>query len=175
MSDEKSMKRRQFVKRTGLGLATLTTVGSAQAKQTTTTGGETTDDEPTVSPESMDHIETHWIPTSAAPYEDVTLQSRWHLNGSDYYQLDVLVEADIAQKPTISSHNLHGITKRFEYRSDSPVGPAYHFQAKDWFYGTDQDRYLDSTVTPTGTGSLTAKTGTFWPWQWWATASLTVE
>lgn len=82
------------------------------------------------------------------------------------------------RKPTTRSTNVGSgkITKNWEYRSSSPVGSAYHWQAKIWTvdaFGTSA--MVDAEIDPYSSGNVKAKTGTFWPYQSWPTATLTVK
>lgn len=126
---------------------------------------------------------TQFSPYTISTEETSILESRWEFQTlppipANNYQLDILVNADRVNEPTTRSTNvsLDDIIKKWEYRSSSPVGSAYHWQAKLWaadvFGGSAM---VDAEIVPNESGDVDAKTGTFWPWQSWATATLSVE
>lgn len=169
MSDRDALGRRTFVKRTGTGLAALTAMGSAQAKS----DDSGTAKDQTVSPEYINNATTDWNPATISVSETSTLRSEWDINGTDFYQVDILVEAENISKPEVISKNIGGVDKWFEYRSSSPVGPAYHFKASSTYTGGEY--YVEARVDPNNTGNVTANTGTFWPVEDWVSGTLRVE
>ncbi|MWG35410.1 hypothetical protein [Halomarina oriensis] len=86
------------------------------------------------------------------------------------------MEADKVYRPTITSGNFQAgdIKKNWVYASDSPIGPAYHFQAKTWItapFGTTV--YLNSKMKANAaSGRAKSYTGAYWPYPAWATAWL---
>lgn len=108
--------------------------------------------------------------------ETSQLRSEWQIQGTDYYQLDVLVEADRVSRPTILSQNIGNITKRFEYTSSSAVGPAYQFQAKGFLFASiAKTFYVEAAIDPYETGPVTVDIGTYWPFEEWVSRTLHVK
>lgn len=179
MKEKNQLGRRTFVKRTGVGLATLTAMGTAQAQEgqsNNSSTDESSSDDPEVSPEYINNATTSFNPGTISVSESSTLRSEWYINGTDYYQLDILVEADKVNKPTVTSKNVGGVDKWFEYRSSSPVGPAYHFKATSVYTAPGGKLYyVEANIDPNETGTVTANTGTYWPTEDWVPGNLVVE
>lgn len=179
MKDKNQLGRRTFVKGTGVGLAALTAVGSAQAQEGQSNNSSTDEnstDDPEVSPQYIGNAQTSFDPASISVSESSTLRCEWNINGSDIYQLDILLESDRIDEPTITSKNVHGVNKSFEYRSSSPVGPAYHFKARSFFTAPfGKTYYVEADIEPNDTGTVTANTGTYWPTEEWTPGNLIVD
>ena len=170
---EKIENRRSFIKYAGSGIMSAMVAGTATAKK-----GDNNDDSPDdgVSTEYIGNAQGDFSPATISLSETSSQRSTWSITGSDYYQLDAVVEADNIEQPVITGSNMGNITKRFVHVNDSVLGEAYHFQAKGFFTApSTRELYVEARVTPTSTGRVDANTGTYWPVQSWATSTLYVE
>ncbi|WP_162994004.1 hypothetical protein [Halalkalicoccus subterraneus] len=173
------LPRRSIIKGAGIGLVSLTAMGTAQAdteSNDSSSKQENDSDDISVSPEYINNATTSFSPSTISSGDSSTLRSEWYLNGTDIYQLDILVESDKISKPTVISKNVGGVDKFFEYRSNSPVGPAYHFKARSLFTASGGKLYyVEAEIDPYDTGIVTADTGTYWPTEDWVPGNLRVE
>lgn len=184
--------RRSVVRNIGLGAASLSVLGAgtSMAKSSPSEEENTTadtsgglEDEPIAQPDAMINATTSFSPYDISLSETSILQSRWQFQTvppipGNYYQIDILVNAQNIWQPETVAENVgsNDITKDWEYRSSSPVGPAYHWQAKIWVADVlGASAYVDAEIDPSARGRVEAKTGTFWPWQSWSTAYLDIE
>ncbi|WP_227133114.1 hypothetical protein [Halorubellus salinus] len=134
-----------------------------------------------VSTEAMTSASSKFSPYSITTSETAVLNSTWEFASpvpGNNYQLDIIIHANHIYPPQTVSTNLGagGINKDWEYRSSSPIGPAFHWQWKGWVAdGMGASRYVDAEITPLEAGEVQANTGTFWPYQDWAVGYLTIE
>lgn len=186
MDDVNNNKSRRNVIKgigSGLGLGVLA-VGTASAENKT----EAESDDDQVGTEAMTGATTTFSPytisSDQSSGEDSILSSSWSffspLPVGNTYQLDVLVEYDnVWWVDTVSSSvGSNDVTKEWEYRSDSPIGEAYHWQADVYLYDFGGASVsLEAEVEPIidSSGEVEARTGTFYPWQDWSSATLTIE
>lgn len=172
------------MKNLGIGATSLTLLGAGTAGAETGTDGQFNDEDGgEVEPQWMTGTTCRFNPYEISVYDDSTLQSSWHFQTvppipANNYQIDILVSSDNVYRPDTVSTNVSSgdITKDWEYRSSSPVGSAYHWQAKLWVADVfGATRYVDADIDSYSTGEVEAKTGTFWPWQSWSTGYLDIS
>jgi hypothetical protein len=188
----KTSTRRSVIRNADLSAASLSVlgVGTSAAQSSTPEGGNRTgngtgtpEDGPEVEPDAMVSATTNFSPYNISTDETSILESGWQFQTvppipGNYYQIDILVNSDHVSEPETVSQNVgeDNITKDWEYRDSSPVGSAYQWQAKilvaDVLGASAQ---VNAEITPTDTGEVEAKTGTFWPWQAWSTGTLDIN
>ena len=178
--------RRQFVKDIGIGVASLTALGTTATKTVdaeSNTDGKTAE-ETDVEPQLVTNATTKWDPYSVQDGQTAMLSSTWNVTTPtlcDHYRFDILVDWNYVWKPEWVATNFStgDIKKNWEYKqSAQPLdgAPAYHFKAVSWIcapLGTQL--YVDSRVETCCEGKCTALTGSYqWPGDW-SGAKLTVN
>lgn len=188
---EPKSSRRKLLQSLGAGAASVPLLsGSSLAKSNGTISAETEDKKPSrdsndweIEPQWMKGSTTSFSPTGVSAGEKSTLSSSWSFQGIlspiNTYQLDILVETDNARKPETVSIDVpeNWISKDWEYKSNSPIGSAWHWQADIItadILGTSANIQAE-VETKSGSQDVTAKTGTYWPYQQWSTAWLQVD
>lgn len=177
MPYDKMKDRRSVLKSSAACITSLGFIGNAAATNETkeendsrnTDHGNNPDGD--VEPQYISQASTEFSPFSIDPGEEAELTSTWTIAGSDFYQLDVLIESEYISKPETVTNNVGAPNKDWEYRSNSPIGPAYHWQFSGWII-LKSEVSITALVDTHSSGTTTANTGTFWPLQSWTSGTL---
>lgn len=118
-----------------------------------------------------------------SPGDTVTMKNRWQVQNiipGNMHQFDALISTERAHQPEIMATNIQDgdIVYEWRYKSDTVIGPAYHFQARIFSGGLSQTVQLDSLVdipfdAPNGT--CQARVGSQWPTTAWSSGSYEIR
>lgn len=95
------------------------------------------------------------------------------------HQLDILIQAENIEQPETVARNIDDtdVDKQWVQSTDPALGDIYHWQTKsEYVYDLGGgSRFLDARITPTSSGEVRVKTGTYFPLDIWAEATLTIS
>jgi hypothetical protein len=176
MPMKKTRSTRRTMLKNGAGIFGVGVLSGNVSASATDDGSDSNNEEDTdVQPELITNTSTRWSPQSIDFGERSTCQCEWEIivpTGVTDHQLDILIQLEDVHRPVITATNFQpDDTPEFVYRSDTPLGPAWHFRTSILAIAPTHDVHLNARVRSRGTGRVQARVGTwpasgFWDGMW---------